>query len=157
MGSKANQKCMWEWLIPVYKRHFFPIYVFVLCNYWHYKMLEWNQCESERCTEDFLYALAALSPTGETLPAFSSYIITHYKGGSARNAVGLFPPGVLFGRVCRNTPSRQSVRSARMFWKTACSEWECNNSRLIFQQPALITLINILLEVRSDAYQRFLP
>lgn len=73
------------------------------------------------------------------------------------NAVGLFPPGVPSGRVCQSTPSRQSVKSARMFWKTACSEWECNNSRLIFQQPALITLINSLLEVRSDAYQRFLP
>lgn len=60
------------------------------------------------------------------------------------NAVGLFPPGVASGRVCQSTPSCQSVRSARMFWKTACSEWECNNSRLIFQQPAVITLITVL-------------
>lgn len=139
---------------------FFPVQdisVFALANTGINKNLELNQCKSEICTEDFLYVFAALSLTGETAPAFPSYIITHYKGGIAMNAVGLFPPGVPSGRVCQSTPSRQSVKSARMFWKTACSEWECNNSRLIFQQPALITLINSLLEVRSDAYQRFLP
>lgn len=121
------------------------------------KNLEWNQSKSEICAKDLLYVFAALSRTGETAPAFPSYIITRYKGGSAMNAAGLFPPGVPSGRVCQNTPSRQPVRSARMFWKTACSEWECNNSRLIFQQPALIALINSLVEVRRDAYQRFLP
>lgn len=45
----------------------------------------------------------------------------------------------------------------RCFGRQCALNENATISRLTFQQPALITQINSLLEVRNDTYQKFLP